>query len=239
MTTTIDTTLNFWSDTPEGKDPDAVSPTLREYHRILWSKPLPNNVAFTLDAKTPDAYLHHRSDLGEFFLSSDTANSSYKQVRALAHLRNQIPADEVSTFRTLIYSIGNMIIFPGRQAAGNMTPNQARGCNRMIGDRFDLTLECIRRHYLQNDSPLAETLKAYAVFFDLFGSFRGYVDFFLLQDLVAEDYSEIGFYLPFHDFPDQSPYPDSIDAFRTYFSEASKFIHARNRRISEYAGDKV
>lgn len=25
-----------------GKDPDMASPTLRRYHRLLWSKPLPN-----------------------------------------------------------------------------------------------------------------------------------------------------------------------------------------------------
>ena len=36
----IDSTFDFRSDTPPGKDPDARSPTLRRYHQLLWSKPL-------------------------------------------------------------------------------------------------------------------------------------------------------------------------------------------------------
>ncbi len=43
--------------------------------------------------------------------------------------------------------------------------------------RFDLTLECIRRHYLDEPSPLSDTLAWYADFFGLFGDFAGYVDF--------------------------------------------------------------
>ena len=44
-----------------------------------------------------------------------------------------------------------------------------------IRDRFDLTLECIRRHYLDEPSPLSATLARYADFFGLFGDFAGYV----------------------------------------------------------------
>jgi integrase len=40
----IDTTFDFRSDTPPGLDPDTYSPTLRRYHRLLWSKPLPSGV---------------------------------------------------------------------------------------------------------------------------------------------------------------------------------------------------
>ncbi len=63
----IDITFDFRLDTPEGKDPDAHSPTLRRYHKLLWSKPLPNGVVFTLDDTTPRVYLHHRSEKGEYF----------------------------------------------------------------------------------------------------------------------------------------------------------------------------
>jgi hypothetical protein len=34
----------------------------------------------------------------------------------------------------------------------------------------------------------------YRDFFALFESFRGYVDFFLLQDLVTDDYSGVTFW---------------------------------------------
>ena len=42
MSNIIDTNFLVDSDTPSGKDPDKYSPTLRRYHKLLWSKPLPN-----------------------------------------------------------------------------------------------------------------------------------------------------------------------------------------------------
>lgn len=44
----IDINFNFFSDA-KGDDPDSTSPTLRKYHKILWSKPLPNGKPFNLD----------------------------------------------------------------------------------------------------------------------------------------------------------------------------------------------
>ena len=40
----IDITFDFRTDTPTGTDPDALSPTLRSYHKFLWSKPLPDTL---------------------------------------------------------------------------------------------------------------------------------------------------------------------------------------------------
>jgi hypothetical protein len=40
MTAAIDITFDFRLDTPNGKDPDSFSATLRRYHKLLWSKPL-------------------------------------------------------------------------------------------------------------------------------------------------------------------------------------------------------
>ena len=48
---------------------------------------------------------------------------------------------------------------------------------------MDLTLECVRRYYRHEDSPLAPVLGRYAGFFALFEDFQGYVDFFLLQPI--------------------------------------------------------
>src|SRR5215218_5024073 len=67
----IDVTFDFRDDSAGG-DPDTDSPTLRRYHQLLWSKPLPNGVHFVLDATTPYAYLHQRSALGESYLASDS-----------------------------------------------------------------------------------------------------------------------------------------------------------------------
>ncbi len=70
MTSPIDITFDFRSDTPgyPKKDPDSHSPTLRKYHKLLWSKPLPDGVVFELDATTPGVYLHHKSKKGELGL---------------------------------------------------------------------------------------------------------------------------------------------------------------------------
>lgn len=60
---TIDTSFDFRSDSRLGRDPDSDSPTLRRYHRLLWSKPLPSGRPFELVDTRPGGYLYHRSDL--------------------------------------------------------------------------------------------------------------------------------------------------------------------------------
>ena len=93
------------------------------------------------------------------------------------------------------------MVFPANRVDGKMTINQRRvDVTTRIKDRFDLTVECIRRHYLEEPSPLSDTLARYADFFGLFGDFAGYVDFFHLQDLVNEDTSTVKFFMPFEDF---------------------------------------
>ena len=46
----IDTRFDTRSDAG-GRDPDSHSKTLRRYHQLLWSKPLPSGALFDLDAK--------------------------------------------------------------------------------------------------------------------------------------------------------------------------------------------
>ena len=98
--------------------------------------------------------------------------------------------------------------------------------------RFDLTVECIRRYYRNEDSPLRDTFARYANFFELFVDFRGYVEFFLLQDLVADNFSAVRFFTPFEGF-NTSPLPRSIEDYMGYRQLAVDFIQARNRRILE------
>ena len=234
MRTQIDTTFDFRSDTPPGKDPDALSPTLRRYHKLLWSKPLPGGGVFKLVDITPKGYLHHQSEMGEFFLSSDAVIPFFTRETRIAHIIKQIPAEELETFNTIGYTIGGMMVFPGNRVGGKMTINGARGFHPRIKDRFDLTVECIRRHYHNESSPLTETLERYAVFFALFENFRGYVEFFLLQDLVSEDFFRVKFFTPFDDFK-KSPLPTSKEAYVEYKQLALEFIEARNRRILESA----
>jgi hypothetical protein len=232
MRRNIDITFDFRSDTPPGKDPDTLSPTLRRYHKLLWSKPLPGGVVFELDDTTPQVYLHHRSEMGEFFLSSDAVIPSFTREHRISHIIDQIPVEELDAFNSIGYTIGGMMVFPGNRIGRKMTINGARGFHPRIKDRFDLTVECIRRHYRNESSPLSETLERYADFFGLFGNFRGYVEFFLLQDLVTEDCSAVRFFAPFDDF-NTSPLPASREAYIGYKQLAVDFIEARNNRILE------
>jgi hypothetical protein len=229
----IDITFDFRSDTPPGRDPDTFSPTLRTYHQLLWSKPLPNGELFELDVTGPPYYLHHRSQLGEFWLSSDAVVPSF---RWLAPIIDQIPEVEREEFIHIGYTIGGMMVFPANRVDGKMTINGRRGCHPRIKDRFDLTLECIRRHYLDEPSPLGDTLALYADFFGLFGDFTGYVDFFYLQDLVNKVSSTVKFSMPFEGF-DASPLLVTLDAYLAYRQNAIEFIESRNRRIATYVRD--
>jgi hypothetical protein len=231
----IDITFDFRSDTPgwPKKDPDACSPTLRRYHKALWSKRLPCGEVFSLDDTTRGHYLYHQSALGKFSLASDAVVPTFSRERRLAHIIDTIPGEEREAFNRIGYTIGGMMVFPGEKVGGQMTINGARGCHPRIKDRFDFTVECIRRHYCNEGSPLQDVLERYATFFGLFRDFRGYVEFFLLQDLVTDDCSVVKFFTPFEDFR-TSPLPASIDSYRAYRQLAMQFIEARNRRILEW-----
>jgi hypothetical protein len=67
----IDTSFDFRTDAC-GKDPDACSPTLRQYHKRVGSKALPDGRLFDLDDTMHGVSLHHDSELGEFFQCSDS-----------------------------------------------------------------------------------------------------------------------------------------------------------------------
>ena len=120
----IDITFDSRSDTSPGRDPDARSPTLRRYHQLLWSKPLPSGAPFELDVTTPRTYLYHPSELGEFFLSSDAVIPRFSRARELKRIIGQIPEVETEAFNRIGYTIGGMMVFPGDQVDGKMTINR-------------------------------------------------------------------------------------------------------------------
>ncbi len=226
---TINTEFDFRVDSSE-KDPDAYSPTLRRYHKYLWSKSLPVGAQFDLVDTTPGVYLHHRSNIGEFFLASDSVIQTFTRWISVRSITTQLPDADHEAFMTIAYTIGGMIVFPGNMIDGKQTINGARGFNSRIADRMDLTLECIRSQYLGESSLLGATLARYRDFFALFSDFRGYVDFFLLQDLVTEDYSAIKFFMPFNEFRPPSV-PTDVDTYLEYRRLSIEFVQARNGRM--------
>lgn len=66
--------------------------------------------------------------------------------------------------------------------------------------------------------------------FALFGDFEGFVDFWLLGDLVADDHASVRSFMPFNNF--QAPHvPVDIDSHRKFRASSIDFIQARNERI--------
>lgn len=226
----LDIAFNFISDS-RGRDPDSASPTLKQYHKWLWSKPLPNGNIFQLDDNVSNAYLYHFSKLGEFFLGSDAITNSYRSQKRKKWLTSQIP-NEVDELFDMGCTIGAYILFPNKKINGKSTINQARGVNSLIDDRIDLTLECIRRFYLGIDSPLYNILLRYKPFFDLFIDFNGYIQFFLLDDLIDKD-GGIKFFQPLNDLKVSPKFSDVKD-FIEYKKKVMKFIESRNKRIANY-----
>jgi hypothetical protein len=174
-------------------------------------------------------FLLHRSALGEFWLTSDTVIPTFRKQRHLMPLFAARP-ELLSAFQSLGYTMGGMMLFPGQRVDGKITINGARGFHPSIKDRFDLTLECIRRHYADGTSPLSDVLRRYADFFGLFGDFQGYVEFFFLQDLVQEGSGHVRFFLPFEDFTGD-PVPPDDESYLSYRALAMAFLHKRNARM--------
>jgi len=237
----VDISFDVRTDAGKG-DPDSTSPTLRRYHSLLWSKILPNGQHLTLDASKARGYyyLHHNSDLlGSHRLTSDTVVPTFRSWKrpAVRELIAQIPAVELDEFQFFNHTIGGMMIFPGNRVSGVRTMNGERGMNPLIADRFDLTLEAIRLHYLGHDNPLEKTISAYSSFFDLFVDFDGYVKFFLLEDLV-DDGGAVKFFLPFEGFG-VGTLPTTVEQYRAYRDAAVAFIVARNARIETWVRENL
>ena len=233
QTLSIDTTFNFYSDSG-GKDPDSHSPTLKNYHKLLWSKALPNGEIFTLTDTDSNSYLTYISAQEKISLSSDSISNSYRDKKALSSIVQDLNK-EVEEFRNLGSTIGGYILFPSKKIDGKMTINGARGFNQKIADRFDLTLECIRLHYLGMSNPLQEVLTQNAAFFKLFESFAGYVDFFLLQDLVDVNHESINFFTPIEQMFESSPLPANKEEYLQYMKSSTSFTAKRNERIKEWS----
>ena len=66
MNVEIDVNFDFRTDA-NGKDPDSHSPTLKRYHKHLWTKPLPSGELFFLEDAEPKNYLVFSGSSGQHF----------------------------------------------------------------------------------------------------------------------------------------------------------------------------
>ena len=222
----IDVGFDFRQDSKCG-DPDTDSQKLYDAHNFLWDKVLPCGKTFDLKIIN-DNY-------GRLLLKNSLCDNLSSD-RMCPHFDGKYNGKfdgwlidfEKEELKHKVRTIGGHIIFPAHKKNG-FTINQARGVSRIICDRFDLTLECIRRFYQEEQSPLYNTLIRYKDFFDLFIDFSGYVDFFILQDFI-DGKEQIKFSLPFDDF-NRSPLPQTVDEYKKYKIHTIELINSRNKRI--------
>jgi hypothetical protein len=221
----IDTSIDFRKDSKCG-DPDTDSQQLYDAHKILWSKALPTGKNLELKVSSNSRLLISSDSLDN--LSSDRMcphfGGTYK-----GKFDGWLSTSELDELQYTVRTIGGHIVFPAHQKNG-FTVNQARGVNKKICDRFDLTLECIRLFYRNESSPLYGALIRYRDFFDNFVNFREYVEFFLLQDFINEK-EQVKFSLPFDGF-NSSPLPQNVDEYKRYKNHTIDLINNRNLRIA-------
>ena len=251
-------------------DPDAKSATLKKYHRAVWSKPLPNGKTLKLvegsgNNLTCDVTVNKEKK--KFRLASDIIVTSFlgyagdaKYQAMFRKVRDtMLPANYrayVAGYTRQFYrNLGAFIIFP---VIGSRSINPTRGISPLLRDRFDLTLECIRLYYQrQADPTYAKDLlknenfrslykalfnsKDNKDFFDLFGSFPAYVDYFCLQDWVSGDYSYVRDLTRADNAPVQfwlgsdgtlpDPIPTTAEGYLQWMANQLAVIEKRTKRI--------
>lgn len=210
---------------------------------------LPNSlrdidVHFDFTSDTPgfwDGFWERNSGLGAGNSDPDSRSPMARRYHQLLWSR-QLPNGEVmkledgfvDDYLRKLYTIGGMILLPSFR----WCLNQARGCCRSISDRWDLTLECIRRYYSgEQPNPLYKTFEnpANIKFFSLFVDFKGFVDFFFLQDCVTEDYRKVIMWLDTPTlFVDTNPIPKTVEDYFDFINKELTFVNQRNKRIEEF-----
>lgn len=231
----IDVAFCFYSDLKYVTDADRDSYILQDWHQLLWSKDLPSGDKLQWVAD-PGEYLTCLGPYGPVRVSSDTIATTHSRYSVVSRWWTDLGREVQDRYEHAFYTIGGFIIFP----VHTDSLNQLRGWDSKIADRFDLTLECIRQHYLGAiGNPLSAVLEVDAGYFRLFGEglsgFAAYVDFFHLQDLVGDNTinwlddfagNQWNFGAP--------PLPQSPSAYRRYLDNVAVFVSARNRRIQDW-----
>ena len=147
-------------------------------------------------------------------------------------------------------TIGGFVLFPRHPSS----INSMRGCNSKIRDRFDLTLECIRRAYQENIfdneeiNPLLGISSEDKKFFRMFGSFENYAKFFCLDESYDDKHNwvnETGQVLNLFDNQpldnwdfNKSEVLPTADNWWTFYRNIMDRLEARNKQIEELLREK-
>lgn len=222
-------------------DPDSKSKILKQYHQFLWSKKLPNGDVFNLQSDSRK-YLFYNN----ISLASDSIITSWNykkggcrdfiyELKKLGdtELLNGNNCDNwIQKYIRISYTSGGMMIFPKHPNS----INGRRGCIREIKDRFDLTLICIKKFYDNPNDPTGYPQDFYSVlqsdseFFELFVDFKGFVDFFYLNDWCDSEYN-VNLLFGKGDFSVDDALPKTVEDFVAAVNKQISIVKLRNNRI--------
>lgn len=244
MKARIDPDEDFASWYKDGRDPDRYCERLYLWHRALWGRPVQGISSFELDVVYNGGYgmQLRAADGSQFWLGSDSIIPTWSAPGWTSRFGPNLVAEigkNSDDFYRVACMIGGYVMFPrNRTGQAGDTINQARGKRLVIADRFDLTLECIRRHYVNPaapaaENPLGDRLAYYADFFSLFGDFDRYVQFFLLDELVTPDRGAVRSLMTGDSLSNFSGPALPVDPaeYAGYRERSIAFVTARNSRI--------
>ena len=78
------------------------------------------------------------------------------------------------------------------------------------------------------DNPLHVHIDRYKSFFKLFIDFKRYINHFLLNDLVDNNY-DVKFWVDFDDFHICRPVPSSVEAYKVYMRNVIDFVQKNQK----------
>lgn len=245
----FDLTFDYETDRPARTkaDADRDSPRLRLDHELLWTKPLRSGVTFAPIAPLArrEGYLIWTDGSGaRHWYGSDAITQSYTRwasPKELAEAKAALSDEQRTLYLGPPYTIASSTIWPVR-SIDLPTINTARGfgpTGRVLRDRIDLTLECIRRHYVGTENALASVLTAYNDFFSLFEGFPEFTEFFHFQDLVSPDFSAVRSLMCFDEVLAQPAFereatPTTVEEYVAYREATMKFITRRGNRMADW-----
>ncbi len=208
-------------------DPDAKSDTMRRYQYLLNRRELPNGEFFDLQYHTKPNLCWKGMRFSSDSIIASFRYRNYPLIQEIAKRPGY--RDWVERYIREAYTIGGEILFPI-----NPSINSVRGFgNPSVTDRFDLTLLCIQRYYEGVGSlddygmdRLLGAIRDNRQFFDCFVDFKGYVDFFFLQDAVDGDCNTI-LYLEY------LGRPRTAEDYDSFMAKEMDFLRKRNERIAK------
>ena len=77
--------------------------------------------------------------------------------------------------------------------------------------------------YAGEESPLSKQLKSDAAFYQLFNDFRGYVEYFYLEDCVTEDY-QVQMWMDGTPF-ERPAFPQNVEEYCEFIRKEVDFVY--------------